>query len=518
MDEQHTTDNAGRPLWWKLLGIRRGKGRLVRIVPTKWGWALMVLVVGGAAMAGFAEHSMKHDFCRSCHLMEPYYQAWHESTHNDVECVQCHFMPGLENTIRGKWEASTQAVKYITGTYGSMPHAEVRDESCMREGCHAKRLLEGRVNWDIETPTGQTVTIKFDHTPHLTETRRGKQLRCVSCHSQIVQGQHLVVTLDTCFLCHFKGFEHGRSDETLGGCEACHDAPTQPIQLTTGVFEHQPFLSRGVDCMDCHSDSLKGDGKVDRQVCWNCHNRAQDVLRFGDSKFVHKNHVTDHKVECRNCHEQIEHSISANAITAGMMPAESSDVHVEGLMSAGSCAQCHESPHGGPVNLYRGVGGRGVPEMPSPMYLTQVDCIACHRVLEHDSATAEVAGQTFVAAQAACNHCHGDEQRDTLETWKDTLALVLLDAEPKVEAARQALHAANQLPGPEKLRLARLLDDAQHNLRFVKLGRGVHNITYATALLSVTIDNCDRILAELSPPPLAPDAVPRARFEPEREP
>jgi hypothetical protein len=115
----------------------------------------------------------------------------------------------LEKTLYGKFQASSQAVKYLTKTYGSKPHAEVRDVSCMRSGCHEKRLLEGKVNWTVKSVTGQDVTIRFDHRPHLTEERRGQHLRCVSCHSQIVQGQHLVVTLDTCFLCHFKGFERG---------------------------------------------------------------------------------------------------------------------------------------------------------------------------------------------------------------------------------------------------------------------------------------------------------------------
>ena len=36
------------------------------------------------------------------------------------------------------------------------------------------------------------------------EMTRGIKLRCTSCHSQIVQGQHMAVTATTCFLCHFK--------------------------------------------------------------------------------------------------------------------------------------------------------------------------------------------------------------------------------------------------------------------------------------------------------------------------
>src|SRR5262245_51611392 len=205
---------TNRPLIMRLLGIRERPGKLVRLGLTKWGWTLAALIVGLGTMGAFAEYSMQPDFCRSCHLMEPYYQAWHQSTHKNVSCPQCHFEPGMQNTLYGKFQASSQAVKYITQTYGSKPHAEIKDVSCMRSGCHEKRLLEGKVNWDVSTVRGGKITIRFDHTPHLTEERRGKQLRCVSCHSQIVQGQHLVVTLDTCFLCHMKGVEHGRHEQT----------------------------------------------------------------------------------------------------------------------------------------------------------------------------------------------------------------------------------------------------------------------------------------------------------------
>ena len=67
-------------------------------------------------------------------------------------------------------------------------------------GCHETRLLQGKVKFK---------RFYFDHKPHLTELRRGKKLRCTSCHSQIVQGDHMKVTESTCFLCHFK--EIGRA-------------------------------------------------------------------------------------------------------------------------------------------------------------------------------------------------------------------------------------------------------------------------------------------------------------------
>ena len=478
---------AHQSLWWTLIGIRRRTGKRIPLRPTLWGWSLILLVafiVGGIA---FAEYSMQPDFCRSCHIMEPYYQAWHNSTHRDIPCGDCHFEPGWESTIRGKFEASSQAVKYITNTYGSKPHAEVRDASCLRAGCHEHRLLEGKVQWPIHTQSGNPITIQFDHTPHIQELRRGKKLRCVSCHSQMVQGKHIVVTLDTCFLCHFKGLEHGRDEDVLGGCTSCHSAPKSEIRLATGVFNHSDYVDRGVKCADCHSDSISGDGDVPRQLCWNCHNQPQQIARYGQPSVMHQIHVTDNKVECASCHVQIEHHL-----TAGVP--RTTQALGEGLMldHGGACGECHDLTHAGPDELYRGTGGRGVPDMPSPMFRAQVDCIACHQQRQRPGEIAQLTGQTFIAAQKACDHCHGNQYADLLDHWKSIVEEHLARAEVACEQARRIVEQSAADPA-ETLRLRRLLADAEHNMRFVKLGHGVHNVNYATAMLNVAIEYCRQI-------------------------
>ena len=479
-----TGEKARRPLWLRLLGVRRRKGRFLRFRLTRWGWFLAVLVVAGVGMAGFAEYTMQPEFCRSCHIMEPYFTAWHQSTHRNVSCADCHFEPGLKNTLKGKWQASSQAVKYLTDTYGSKPHAEVQDASCLREGCHARRLLEGKVKWEVPRQEGGKVTIRFDHTPHLKELRRGKQLRCVSCHSQIVQGQHIVVTLDTCFLCHFKGLSHGRHEETLGGCRACHDAPKEKIRLSTGLFDHQSYLDRKVGCENCHSDSVAGDGAVPRQVCWVCHNQPKQIARYGETAFIHANHVTNHKVECSNCHVQIEHKLT----TGPGFPSEKTPTDHTSAASD-TCGQCHEQTHAGPAELYRGVGGRGVPDMPSPMYRTQVDCLACHKSRQRGDLAAEVLGQTFTAAQASCDYCHGNKYAGRLDEWKKVVTQHLADAEAAYARSQAAVQKL-QLTGEDDLKARRLLDDARHNIALVKLGHGVHNVNYATALLNFAVECC----------------------------
>ncbi|MCK6483953.1 MAG: cytochrome c3 family protein [Phycisphaerae bacterium] len=454
------------------------------------GWAQATAISFVFFVTGFFAYTMEPDFCTSCHIMVPYYRAWHESTHHGVECIECHFEPGLKGTLKGKWQASSMLIRYLTNTYGSKPHAQIEDASCLRSGCHAERVLEGKgkADWVYQKPNGATVTIKFDHTPHLGELRRGRQLRCTSCHSQIVQGEHIAVTLDTCYVCHFKGLVHGRDEEVLGGCTGCHAAPKEEIRLSTGVFDHKAYIDRGVACYNCHSDSIKGDGAVPKQVCVNCHNQPHLLERYGEANFIHDNHVTKHKLRCTSCHLEIEHSIDA-----GVQKPEA------------SCVVCHQSMHAGPSELYRGTGGRGVPDMPSPMYRAQVDCIGCHRMREHDAMAARVVGQTFVAMQESCDMCHGDEgdpqtgkYADRLSEWKRVLDARLAEVEADVTAAESAL-ASTEMSDGQRLTLARRVSDARHNVALVRLGHGAHNFNYSIALLSVATEYAKEVQRTCDP-------------------
>src|SRR5574341_1848217 len=180
--------------------------------------------------------------CNQCHIMKPYYQAWKTSKHNFVPCVDCHYPPGFRDTLWVKYQALSQVAKWATQTYSSKPFAEIEDASCLRSQCHATRLLQGKVTFKRG--------IIFDHRPHLEQPQRGRQLRCTSCHSQIVVGTHIEVTETTCFLCHFKGQRGAREVHPIGGCPLCHQPPKGDIQLAGGtVFNHRDFVDeRGTQC------------------------------------------------------------------------------------------------------------------------------------------------------------------------------------------------------------------------------------------------------------------------------
>lgn len=273
----------------------------------RWRWRVLLivavagLVVLGAAGVGLWHVSSSPRLCNSCHIMEPYVQAWKTSKHNKVACVQCHYPPGLRDTIWVKYQALTQVVKWATQTYSSKPFAEVEDGSCLRSGCHERRLLDGKVVYKRG--------IVFDHKPHLEQVRRGRQLRCTSCHSQIVVGTHIEVTESTCFLCHFKGLKTARELHPIAGCTGCHRAPKGDIIMGSVKFNHEDIVRRGVACQSCHLNVVEGDGEAPRERCFTCHNQPEKLQRYTDTPFIHDFHVAGKNIECGRCHTAIKHKL-----------------------------------------------------------------------------------------------------------------------------------------------------------------------------------------------------------------
>ena len=86
----------------------------------------------------------------------------------DVDCITCHYPPTLSGVIEGKFRGLIQLVNYVGQTYKrTKPWAEIPDASCLQSGCHETRLLSGKVSFQ---------KVVFDHTEHLEDLKRGKQL------------------------------------------------------------------------------------------------------------------------------------------------------------------------------------------------------------------------------------------------------------------------------------------------------------------------------------------------------
>jgi predicted CXXCH cytochrome family protein len=412
----------------------------------------IVLAFGFILLFAFVQVSSTPWFCGSfCHIMKPYYQSWARSSHRHIACVECHISPGVTAEIRKKFEAMSMVAKYFTATYGTKPWAEVDDAACLR--CHERRLLEGRVDFHGVT---------FDHTPHLTETRRGMKLRCTSCHGQIVQGTHLTVTSTTCALCHFKGQP---ANAGLGRCTRCHEIPERVVGRPRANFDHSQVKTLGMDCRSCHAGIVTGRGEVPRERCVSCHNQPQRLAEFENTDLLHRKHVTEHKVDCVECHMVIEHAQRPPTTTAAAVTSQ----------DAGTCGTCHGAGHGAQQLLYEGRGGRGVPVMPGPMAVAGVSCEGCHSAaLASDASQAgDLSVHTLRSNAVACMSCHGPSYEAIFDAWKGGV-------ESRVEALRRQLDATVGAMGVSP---PPVFEDARANFQLVERGRGVHNVNFSYALL-----------------------------------
>ncbi len=426
--------------------VKRWVGRALLLLILSLPIAVVLVFVG-------VQVSSQPRFCGSCHYMEPYYQSWKTSSHNDVTCVECHIPPGIRSEVRKKYEALAMVARYVTGTYSTNPWAEVADQSCLRSGCHEKRLLLGAEVYD---------GVLFDHQPHLTELRRSKRLRCTSCHSQIVQGSHISVTRSTCFLCHFKDTP---PNQGTARCTMCHEIPEKMITTGGLSFDHGEVRRFGMDCLLCHRNVITGEGSVPRERCYTCHNDEERLARFEQTEFLHVAHVTDHKIECLNCHIEIQHRVAALHETV-----------------RADCRSCHteQAGHAAARDLYRGVGGHGVDPSPSKMYLAGITCEACH-ILPR--------GATKAATEVSCFTCHGKTYLTIFRSWQLGLAARLEGVSKTLEVVR------GKLPQNPSQEVTELLEEARSNTAFVADGRGIHNPSYAAALLEKSFADLAKVLA-----------------------
>jgi nitrate/TMAO reductase-like tetraheme cytochrome c subunit len=388
-------------------------------------------------------------FCSVCHYMKTFYDSWKTSSHKDVECGTCHYAPGLRSKLRAKMEGLVQVARYWSKLYvKSRPWAEIPDESCLRPGCHDKRLLEGQVKFK---------SVAFDHKVHFSDLKRGKTLRCTTCHSQIVQGEHITVTESSCFICHFK-----KSDVNpdAAKCSYCH----KPEALTAPAarFNHTVVFQKDFGCDKCHSQVVVGDGAVPRENCYKCHFERARLEQYGNTNLIHTTHITANKIECTQCHLAIQHKI------------------IKDIETIADCRTCHTGSHQAQRILYTGEGGKGVAHpVPNVMLEKGLSCKGCH--VFHEEKGQLVKSSTLRASGASCESCHGKGFARLQKDWTQAAAAKLETLRAIYERAGREIRGSRHAKAAEA---KALLDEAGFNIDIVERGKSVHNITYSQELIA----------------------------------
>jgi len=226
-----------------------------------------------------------------------------------------------------------------------------------------------------------------------------------------------------------------------------------------------------VECESCHGDVTRGTGDVPKARCGSCHNQQAHLERFGEVEFMHRMHVTEHSVSCLECHTEVEHGLPAR------------ETHYQG-----ECSDCHTDTHGATSSLYRGVGGLGVDDDPSIMFLARVTCTGCHRP-PFPGAPVPQAGATWKADPIACLDCHGPGYEGMQAAWQQETRAHVERVRPLVESLHEAL--GREGPKADETAARAAYARAAHNLGLVLLDRsdGVHNLPYARSLLQQAADD-----------------------------
>ncbi|MFL6561437.1 MAG: cytochrome c3 family protein, partial [Bacillus sp. (in: firmicutes)] len=256
------------------------------------------------------ESTSSSNFCSSCHEMKPEFYTWKASTHSEVDCVNCHIGPGVENYSKAKANGLMQVLRKTTNTYTApiqMPK-DIPNSAC--ESCHNMDTREVTASGDLIIP----------HDKHLA-----KDIKCTQCHSGVAHGKvaERQVTfksdyakwdtslgksmmgdikftrtkMETCIECH-------EARDVSTACKTCHTTEMVPKSHKKESFKtetHGQSAKKDVSsCNSCHKYMSDEEIKDMQDVP-----ASQQFLSTG--KVIQKNSITakDYAKEntfCKKCH------------------------------------------------------------------------------------------------------------------------------------------------------------------------------------------------------------------------
>jgi nitrate/TMAO reductase-like tetraheme cytochrome c subunit len=343
-------------------------------------------------------------------------------------------------------------------------------------------------------------------------------LQCTNCHSYhsptrdapgSAADHHFSVQTTTCFTCHFNNEEFNTGTNS---CLMCHSPPQGEItihkELTSQAgqrlnapaltskpvkMNHADILAQQVDCIACHADVARDDSTVTRRDCERCHDQPRFFADWKEPFTIelvadyHKAHVKQQRAKCLDCHTEIGHRLVHDD---GKSP---NKTFLTTVLS--DCAHCHVNPHTEQVKLLLGQGGAGVPKSePNPMFGARTNCFGCHT----ETAAATTGERVMKGTQKTCIACHGERYGDMFEQWKTGVGLSLTDAESTFQNAHKILEENTSASSDARKKAAELLAIAEADLRLVKQGNGIHNVTYAMELLDSVVAHCQKAVAAVS--------------------
>lgn len=414
--------------------IKQGAYKFVKNIKRKpfIGVIIILLILIPFILVKGYKVSRRSYICPKCHYMEAYYEKWQTSTHNKIECIKCHKL-GLGKQIGF-------ALKYLTGMYSPRAHSIIDDDSCLQQGCHNMAVLKKELKYGN--------FVRFNHPIHLSNNVRGIKLKCSSCHSQIVQGAHIAVSKDTCFLCHFYRLPQSAP---LMGCPSCHYPPKKKLLLANYEFDHKPYLRIKVSCSQCHTKIIEGTGNVSIEKCSICHVKPE--INFADAIHIHNRHVSYLNNNCFTCHGIIRHG-----------KFEMSQVIKP------DCSKCHQNKHNYAELIYMGTGIEGIRDYPSKMFLSRVSCEGCHPSNASLIFKQETNKENY---KQRCSSCHEKKYSSLIDDWLNISKVIYDSLESLVNKKNSVDKGRNE---------------ARKIKEFLINGKIIHNPLYSYSLMRRIIE------------------------------
>jgi nitrate/TMAO reductase-like tetraheme cytochrome c subunit len=231
--------------------------------------AVLAVVILGALIGGYAAataYTSRPAFCKVCHEMTPYYDAWAAGPHAQTSCIKCHVDPGFIADAAHKLVALKEVYLHFT-TKPTFPGkaVDLPDARCL--SCHGGTIDPGIAN--------------FNHAEHR------KQTSCKTCH---------------------RSAGHTVTADALKAAGVLNASAMPGTATGAAIVDGGVVLSghKTVVCSDCHNMQV--------QACESCHDRpaghqpgpCSNCHALGDSfAFNHPRVRGEHtytSFSCDKCH------------------------------------------------------------------------------------------------------------------------------------------------------------------------------------------------------------------------
>ena len=235
------------PVDWPVVDLRRRRVRTTLLVLTAMTVVNATLVL--LAAQGSLHYMESSEFCgASCHTpMHPQYTAWQNTSHAQVDCVQCHIGEGAKALVHYKLAGVRQLVHVISGNY---PRPIPASQAVLRPAldtcgtCHAPTLGHGERTRTIreyaedETNTETATTLTMHVGGPGQKTASG---RAIHWHADPnVRVEYITTDADRQTIPFVRVInEKGETKEYVV-------EGTKPEALAAGT-------TRTMDCIDCHN-------------------------------------------------------------------------------------------------------------------------------------------------------------------------------------------------------------------------------------------------------------------------